>query len=583
MNLRQRFAVRRLLLNRSPELAGAAWLVLLAAAIWTHTHATQQAPIYDAFSYYWKAYNFWAGVHAGIWFNPLNIQPTFRPPGTILMSYPLGFNQDPRGFYFRSVYMPLALLFLAVLITAYETRNDFWSRWRTVLTAIFFTSITLPYHFEAGTPGGLIWGLVDPFLSGLAAVAAASAWRASRLDARILPWAIVTCLVSTLAIIVKPSGTLVAAAAGFGWVAFGLASLIAYRRNSAWRPRALKLLFGAVIIGAGDAAIVAAALNSGYLSPQNMAFGKGAIVLMRQMDFPASQLWFLLNNGIGRGLLLWVALVCLAVIFSYRRAIPTVRLMMALIASVCVILFGIWFWFVGSGGAAFVRYAVPFFAMGFIWLVPVSLEAWRLAPLRLSCTMPAVMAATMVNLALLLLVPRPSLAWQQFGGVGITADFPQVALSAFKALVAQPSQHPRSIYIVTLDTSGAILGSFIDQTHLFRPGDGGVWVVRRPLDWQRSATFRLNEIASADALMVNPQQSGEAPAGRYVANLMQEQGVITLWADGLTEADGVKVFFLSPTIEILTVVDHAKLRAALERMVAAYSWDPTFLTANRAG
>ncbi len=581
--MRQRFALRRLLLNRSPELAGTAWLVLLAAAIWTHTHATQQAPIYDAFSYYWKAYNFWAGVHAGSWFNPLNIQPTFRPPGTILMSYPLGFNQDPRGFYFRSVYMPLALLFLAVLITAYETRIDFWSRWRTVLTAIFFTSITLPYHFEAGTPGGLIWGLVDPFLSGLAAVAAASAWRASRLDARILPWAIVTSLASTLAIIVKPSGTLVAAAAGFGWVAFGLASLLEYRRNSETRARALKLLFGAVIIGASDTAIVFAALHSGYLSRQNMAFGKGAIVLMRQMDFPASQLWFLLNNGIGRGLLLWVAMVCLAVIFSHRRAITTVRSMMAFIAGVCVILFGIWFWFVGSGGAAFVRYAVPFFAMGFVWLVPVSLDSWRLAPRLLSGTMPAVMAATMVNLALLLLVPRPSLAWQQFGGVGISADFPQVALTAFKALVAQPSQHPRSIYIVTLDTSGAILGSLIDQTHLFHPGDSGVWVVRRPLDWQRSATFRLNEIATADALMVNPKQSGEAPAGRYVANLLQEQGVITLWADGLTEADGVKVFFLSPTIEILTVVDHAKLRAALARMVAAHSWDPTFLTANQMG
>jgi hypothetical protein len=583
MNSPQRFAALRWLLNRSPELAGAAWLILLAAAIWTHTHATQQAPIYDAFSYYWKAYNFWASVHAGIWFNPLNIQPTFRPPGTILMSYPLGFNQDPRGFYFRSVYLPAALFFLAVLITAYQARDDLWSRCRAILTAIFFTSITLPYHFEAGTPGGLIWGLADPFLSGLAALAAASAWRATRLEARILPWAIVTCLTSTLAIIVKPSGTLVAAAAGFGWVAFGLASLVEHRWTSEWRARALKLLFGAFIIGAGDTATVVAALHSGYLSPQNMAFGKGAIALMRQMDVPVSQLWFLLNNGIGRGLLLWVGLVCLAVMFSSGRAIRTVRSMMALIASVCVILFGIWFWFVGSGGAAFVRYAVPFFAMGFIWLVPVSLAAWRLAPLLLRGTLPAVMAATMVNLALLLLVPRPSLAWQQFGGVGITADFPKVALTAFKALVAQPSQHPRSIYIVTLDTSGAILGSFIDQTHLFDPADSGVWVVRRPLDWQRSATFRLNEIASADALMVNPQQSEEAPTGRYVANLIQEQGVITLWADGLTEADGVKVFFSSPTIRILEVVDHAKLHAALQRMVAAHAWDPTFLIANRAG
>jgi hypothetical protein len=43
---------------RLPELTGAAWLALLAYAIWTHTHVTQQVPIYDAFTYYQKAYNF---------------------------------------------------------------------------------------------------------------------------------------------------------------------------------------------------------------------------------------------------------------------------------------------------------------------------------------------------------------------------------------------------------------------------------------------------------------------------------------------------------------------------------------------
>jgi hypothetical protein len=514
--------------------------------------------------------------------NPFNIQPTFRPPGTILMSYPFGFSQDPRGFYFRSVYLPVAMIFFAVLITAYEVRDDLWSRWRTVLTAIFFTSISLPYHFEAGTAGGLIWGLVDPFLSGLAAVAAASAWRSTRPGARILRWAIITCISSTLAIIVKPSGTLVAAAAGFGWVAFGLASLIEQRWASGWRPRALKFLLGTVVIGAGDAAIVVAALNSSYLSPQNMAFGERAIAVMRQMDFPASELWFLLNNGIGRGLLIWVAVICLAITVSSGRAIKAVRSMTALIACVCVVLFGIWFWFVGSGGAAFVRYAVPFFMMGLIWLVPVGLDAWRVAPLLLRGTVPAVMAATIINLALLLLVPRPSLAWQQFSGVGITANFSKADLSAFKALVAQPSQHPRSIYIMTLDTSDAILSALIDQTRLFHPADTGLWSVRRPVDWQRSTTFRLNEIGTADALMIDPQQSGESPTGHYVANLLQEQGVMTMWANGLTDADGVKVFFVSPTVKILYVVDPAKLRASLKSMVAAHNWDNTFSTANRS-
>jgi hypothetical protein len=150
-------------------------------------------------------------------------------------------------------------------------------------------------------------------------------------------------------------------------------------------------------------------------------------------------------------------------------------------------------------------------------------------------------------------------------------------------LIAQPSPRPRIIYVVSLDTSDAILGSFIDKARLLHPGDPGLWSLRRPIDWQRSATFHLNEIESADALMVNPQQSSEAPVGPYVANLQQEQGVITIWADGLTAADGVKVFFSNPTVKILYVVDPTKLSASLERMVAAHSWDPTFLAANQAG
>jgi hypothetical protein len=479
------------------------------------------------------------------------------------------------------VYLPVVLIFLAVLITAYKSHDDIWSRWRTVLIAIFFTSLSLPYHFEAGTAGGLIWGLVDPFLSGLAAVTAACVQRATRLDARTLQWTIVACITSSLAIIVKPSGGLVAAAAGFGWVAFGLASLIEQRLRSGWRQRALKLLFGGIVIGAVDAAIVGVALNSGYLSTQNMAFGKRAIAVMRQMDFPTSELWFLLNNGVGYGLLIWVTVVFLAIAFSFNRIFRAVRSTTAIIACVCVVVFGIWLWFVGSGGASFVRYAVPFFMMGLIWLVPVALDAWRMAPLLLRGAVSAVMAATITNLALLLLVPRPALGWQQSSGVGVTADFPKVELSAFKALVFQPSQSPRSIYIMTLDTNDAVLDAFIDQMRLFNPTNSGPWLVRRPVDWQRSATIRTIELETSDVLMVNPQQCMQAPKGRDAANLGEEQGIFTCWADRLTAKDGVTTFLSTPTARILCITNRTKLRASLNSMVSAHNWDSNFVIANR--
>jgi hypothetical protein len=134
-----------------------------------------------------------------------------------------------------------------------------------------------------------------------------------------------------------------------------------------------------------------------------------------------------------------------------------------------------------------------------------------------------------------------------------------------------------------MDTSDAILGSFIDEARLLHPADPGLWSLRRPIDWQRSATFRLNEIEAADALMIDPEQASEATTGPDVANLRQEEGVITIWANGLKQADGVKVFFSSPTVKILYVVDPAKFRASLKKMVAAHSWDPVFLAANQTG
>jgi hypothetical protein len=135
---------------------------------------------------------------------------------------------------------------------------------------------------------------------------------------------------------------------------------------------------------------------------------------------------------------------------------------------------------------------------------------------------------------------------------------------------------------MSLDTNDAILDSIIDQTHLFHPTDSGLWSVRRPVDWQRSATIRISEVETADALMVNPQQCMQAPKGRDVANLGEEQGVFTCWVDGLTATDGVKDFLSTPKAKILYVVDHAKLRASLKLMVAAYNWDTTFVTANAA-
>jgi hypothetical protein len=572
--------------SRLPELCGLIWLGLLATAVGIHTHATAQAPIYDGFSYYQKAYNFWEAVHAGKWFNPLDVESTFRPPGTILMSYPFGFNPDPRGFYFRSVYFPAALLFSAVLIAAYRIQDDFWARLRTILTAIFFTTLTLPYHFEFGAPGsfGGYWGLVDGFLTGLAAVAAACAWRGTAPGTRMWIWAVAVGFASAISILVKPSGTLVAAVAGAAWVAFALGALVdCHERGAARRRLALRLLVGAGLIALIDTAVIAAAMKSHYLSHENLAYGQGAIAIMKaELSLPLSLLWTVVNTGLGGAFVLWAALALTICVWAHlvKSSSPlTARSLAACLASLAALIFGVWFWMLGSGGATQIRYFAPFFAMAMIWLVPAAMEAWSRAPSLLTLSLSGVMAASVLNLIAVLLVPRPSLAWQQFAGVGVTAAFPPQTLDALKRLVAQDAARPAHLYIVSFDVNDATLESLVDQRWLLDHGSRSL-LLQRPVDWIRSSTFRIAEIGAADMLLINPLQARAAPTGQKVNGLSEEQGVLTAWADKLDASDGVSIVFSAPSAKIFAITDQAKFRESLARLVARYAWDPTFGEAN---
>ena len=63
-----------------------AWLFLLFILVWWRVSLSEQIPTYDAFEYYYKAKVFWDAVASNRPFNPFNLEPTLRPPGTILMS-----------------------------------------------------------------------------------------------------------------------------------------------------------------------------------------------------------------------------------------------------------------------------------------------------------------------------------------------------------------------------------------------------------------------------------------------------------------------------------------------------------------
>src|SRR5260370_36839509 len=151
------------------------WRMLIAFALWQKSQAAVQPPAYDAATYFLKARNIWTGLHNRPVSNPFNVDPTVRPPGTVLVTAPLGFDPDFRGFYFRSAFFPVLAFAVTIYIAAWSHALSSWSHWSLVITAMFLTALPMFYHFELvqGLFSPVHWGLVDNFFSVVAALGAA--------------------------------------------------------------------------------------------------------------------------------------------------------------------------------------------------------------------------------------------------------------------------------------------------------------------------------------------------------------------------------------------------------------------------
>ena len=77
-------------------------LLLLGIGIHQKTNRAIAPPIYDAMAYYTKGAMVWTEWGMGRLVNPFNVGATVRPPGTMLLSSPLGFAYDER--FLRDLY-----------------------------------------------------------------------------------------------------------------------------------------------------------------------------------------------------------------------------------------------------------------------------------------------------------------------------------------------------------------------------------------------------------------------------------------------------------------------------------------------
>jgi hypothetical protein len=160
-------------------------LCLLALLIWQRVQLSEQIPVLRCIQVYVKAKHFWDAVHSGQDFSAFGLAPTFRPFGTVLMSYPFGFSSDPRPFYFRSVVLGIIVFVAAIRLVTFSDGKSAASIIWGSLVAVGGSALPMFYHFEPADhypPHPAFWGLVDCFFAGLAALAAAAVVRAVSLQ-----------------------------------------------------------------------------------------------------------------------------------------------------------------------------------------------------------------------------------------------------------------------------------------------------------------------------------------------------------------------------------------------------------------
>jgi hypothetical protein len=191
-----------------PVLILALCLAVLGIGVYRKAARAIAPPTDDPMSYYTKGALVWKEWSNGHPVNPLNVYPTTRPPGTMLLGSPLGFSADFHPFYFRSTYIPVVVFVIAFWVLAESKVRQPRQRWANLVGALMLASLPMFYQFERNPAFTFTadWGHVDCFLGALAALATAllivSVQRCS------VGIAAMGTLVGALTLMVKPAGLL---------------------------------------------------------------------------------------------------------------------------------------------------------------------------------------------------------------------------------------------------------------------------------------------------------------------------------------------------------------------------------------
>lgn len=567
-------------------------MLILGGLLFYHVSLSKQLPLWDALSYAQKAKNFWDAVHQfrwfepRTWFSPLNIEPTIRPPGTILMSYPFGFSDNTHGFFFRSIFIPIVLFVSALWIIAKPYCITLKDQWLLVALCLAFATLPLFYHFEPSIDISLSshthWGLVDNFIASVAALAAALVVRGVQQASINLTFSGI--IASTFCFFVKPSGGLVMIAIFLVWAIYGIV-----RGKSEQNPLFHKYLISSLFRFLAVYAIgLLLSLTSNYFSISNMIYGTKAIEILKQeSNISLKDLITQIHISFGWH---WLALISLTCMFSFLEIVKQSNrnfikaLPVDLISALGVLLIGLWFWLVKTDKSQ-IRYFYPFALICIVLLFP---------RIRVACSkisgnyfMTTILVIPMLLLSFLLLNNNPPISLQRILGVNLTSGslFFANEVQQGKLLIeyAKKVKRDLNVYALVNNYSSEIFGGVGFYEKILYP-NSNTFTVKLPVNWINSSTFRFPEMISTDYLLLEPIESSLVAtiilADVQVPDFASETELFRAWLS-TNDYDSAGIAIESQTsLRLLKVIDRVKFDAALNQLRGKYKWRKTFLDAN---
>lgn len=566
-----------------------AFVALLAFGIYRKTSVAVAPPLYDALSYYEKAFSVWTGWSSeSKKINPFYAEPVIRPPGSVPVTAPWGINSSKQcyqWFYFRNIFVPIILWMGACFIAFPLKSRD--STDRALKVALIGALGMLPMFFNMEYNEQLdmgYWGMQDTLLAAVAALALALTLRG--LETRSVVATAAGVALSGYSLWIKPSGFLVMLVVVAFWCGEQAFRLWVHRNETESRRLDTRYAARAFPFLLGVPAIFGwLAVDSPYLTGANIALAREAqeVVIAMCSTLSVSFLAILSNRSVGY---IWTilfaafAVYAVAVTIAKKKRILSVagaRIFLSGMALLCAL----YWWYRMAGPVE--RYMFPFVLLA---VVGVGNPIWNLLVRELPVASKRGIAALFGMMAIIglaiLLHGSPSNRTQKFLGINLSSGRFKSAISAGKYIVSKSRALPGNINVYAPNPSSAAMGTaFIESFLTLENWNGHKFTILHPFPWGKKSTISAEQLFISDYILLN--HSEEIPAeepGRPPGDFWREMDVVKRFLKSLDAADGIRKVFFSGGLCVIEVLDRDKLRKAFTQMADTRAWRNEFYDEN---